>query len=95
MVGVVVSWDLFLFLVFWEVMTLASYFLVVFETENPTSLKAGFKYFVMTHIATACLIAAFLILRLRGRRLRLRGGTRGAPRRSRRRGRCSCTGSCC
>jgi hydrogenase-4 component B len=66
MIGVVVSWDLFLFLVFWEVMTLTSYFLVVFETDNPTSLKAGFKYFVMTHIATACLIAAFLVLRLRG-----------------------------
>jgi hydrogenase-4 component B len=66
MIGVVVSWDLFLFLVFWEVMTLASYFLVVFESGNPTSLKAGFKYFVMTHIATACLIAAFLVLRLRG-----------------------------
>jgi hydrogenase-4 component B len=66
MIGAVVSWDLFLFLVFWEVMTLASYFLVVFETDNPTSLKAGFKYFVMTHIATGCLIAAFLILRLRG-----------------------------
>jgi hydrogenase-4 component B len=66
MVGVVVSWDLFAFLVFWEVMTLASYFLVVFETDNPTSLRAGFKYFVMTHIATACLIAAFLVLRLKG-----------------------------
>ncbi len=66
MVGVTVAWDLFIFLVFWEVMTLASYFLVIFERENRTSLRAGFKYFVMTHIATACLIAAFVILRLKG-----------------------------
>lgn len=66
MVGVTVAWDLFIFLVFWEAMTLASYFLVIFEGENRTSLRAGFKYFVMTHVATACLIAAFVILRLKG-----------------------------
>jgi hydrogenase-4 component B len=63
MIGVTVAWDLFFFLLCWEVMTLASYFLVVFEGENRVSLRAGFKYFVITHIGTACLIAAFLILR--------------------------------
>jgi len=66
MIGVVVSWDLFMFLIFWELMTLASYFLVIFEKEKRVNLRAGFKYFVMTHIGTACLIAAFIILRLVG-----------------------------
>jgi len=63
MIGVTVVWDLFFFLVCWELMTLASYFLVVFEGANRVSLRAGFKYFVITHIGTACLIAAFLVLR--------------------------------
>jgi hydrogenase-4 component B len=63
MIGVTVAWDLFLFLICWEVMTLASYVLVVFEGANRVSLRAGFKYFVITHIGTACLIAAFLVLR--------------------------------
>ena len=62
MVGVVVSWDLLFFIVWWELMTLASYVLVVFETGNPTNLRAGIKYFVMTHVATACMLVAAILL---------------------------------
>lgn len=61
MIGVVSSSDWFFFLVFWEFMTLASYFLVIFERENPVSLRAGFKYFLMTHAATALMFAAVII----------------------------------
>ena len=66
MVGVVVVWDAFFFLIAWEFMTLSTYVLVVFEKENPINLRAGLKYFVLTHIGTACLIASIVILRVWG-----------------------------
>ncbi|MCS7252857.1 MAG: proton-conducting transporter membrane subunit [Armatimonadota bacterium] len=62
MVGVVVTWDMFYFLVFWEVMTLASYVLVVFEKRDPTVLRAGLKYFVMTHVGTTCIVTGVIII---------------------------------
>ncbi|MDD5439134.1 MAG: proton-conducting transporter membrane subunit [Candidatus Omnitrophica bacterium] len=51
-----------LFLVAWELMSLVSYFLVVFDTKHEKSVQAGTIYIVMTHIGTAFLIAAFLIM---------------------------------
>jgi hydrogenase-4 component B len=60
--GVVSVADLLFFLVFWEIMTLTSYFLVVFEGENRASRKAGLKYFVMNQAATLGMLAAGLIL---------------------------------
>ena len=51
-----------IFLVFWEIMSLVSYFLVVFDTEHEKSIQAGMIYIVMTHIGTAFLIAAFLLM---------------------------------
>ncbi|HSW38935.1 MAG TPA: proton-conducting transporter membrane subunit [Acidobacteriota bacterium] len=62
MVGVVAVRDMFFFIVFWEIMTLTSYALVVFERGNPVNLRAGFVYFLATHITTACLIIAAIIL---------------------------------
>ncbi len=50
------------FLVFWEIMSLVSYFLVVFDTKHTKSIQAGLIYIVMTHIGTAFIIAAFMIL---------------------------------
>jgi hydrogenase-4 component B len=61
-VGVVATADFLFFLVFWELMTLASFFLVIFEHENRSSQRAGLKYFVITHAATFCMVAAALIL---------------------------------
>jgi hydrogenase-4 component B len=50
------------FIVFWEIMTLTSWALVVYERENKESLKAGFIYFIVTHIATGCLILGAVVL---------------------------------
>ncbi|MFH0732301.1 MAG: proton-conducting transporter membrane subunit [Candidatus Omnitrophota bacterium] len=50
------------FLIFWEIMSLVSYFLVVFDTKHSKSIQAGMIYIVMTHIGTAFIIAAFMIL---------------------------------
>lgn len=49
------------FLLVWEVMSLASYFLVVFEREKPENIRAGFLYFLMTHVGTAFIILACLL----------------------------------
>ena len=57
----VVSGNLFSFLIFWELMSLASYFLVVFDFKHEKSIRAGTIYLVMTHVGTACLMAAFFI----------------------------------
>lgn len=62
MVGVLVTTDFLFFLIFWESMTLTSYFLVTFESENAASQRAGLKYFVITHGATLCMVAAALLL---------------------------------
>ena len=62
MAFVVTLRHLLAFLVAWEVMSLVSYFLVVFDTEHERSVQAGMIYAIMTHIGTAFLVAAFLIL---------------------------------
>jgi len=66
MVATLAARDLLQFVVCWEVMTLASYVLVVHETGDATVLRAGFKYFVMTHAATAGLLLAVMVLWAQG-----------------------------
>ena len=62
MLAVVTVADWFWFLVFWEVMTLASYFLVIFENDKRENLSAGFIYFFMTHLTSAGLMVAVMFL---------------------------------
>jgi hydrogenase-4 component B len=62
MAGTLVAANLLVFLVCWEVMALASYVLVAYETGDGTVLRAAFKYFVMTHVGTAGLMLAFILL---------------------------------
>ncbi|MGB2867730.1 MAG: hydrogenase 4 subunit B [Bacteroidota bacterium] len=62
MVGVVTAGNGFLFLIIWEVMSLATYFLITYEHEDSSSRRAGFLYIVMTHIGTSFLIVMFLLL---------------------------------
>lgn len=59
---VVTAGNILLFLFAWECMSLISYFLVVFEHEHQKSVKAGLIYAVMTHVGTAFLLVAFLLL---------------------------------
>ncbi len=60
--GSVVTTDLFWFLVFWEMMTLSSFFLVVFERESAEAQRAGLKYFVVNQGAALAMMAAVLVL---------------------------------
>ncbi len=61
MVLVVVASNALLFLVAWEVMALASFFLVTFEDEKEAVREAGWVYLVATHLGTAFLLAFFLM----------------------------------
>lgn len=61
MYAVILSGNIFTFLISWETMSVVSYFLVTFDRKEK-SAKAGLVYAVMTHLGTAFIIALFLIL---------------------------------
>lgn len=50
------------FLIAWEIMSFASYFLVVYDWHDQDNVRAGFLYLIMTYIGTAFIILAFLLL---------------------------------
>jgi formate hydrogenlyase subunit 3/multisubunit Na+/H+ antiporter MnhD subunit len=62
MLAVVVARNAVLFLVAWELMSWASFFLVMFEGEQEQVRRAGWTYLVATHLGTALLLAMFTIL---------------------------------
>jgi hydrogenase-4 component B len=53
--------DWFFFLVFWEFMTICSYFLMIFERDDPKVLRAALKYVVVTHAATMLMVIAAVV----------------------------------
>jgi hydrogenase-4 component B len=59
MLGVVLSSDSITFMVFWEVMSIASFFLVIYEYKNKDNIKSGIMYFIMTHISGLALLVMF------------------------------------
>lgn len=59
---VVTAGNIFWFLIVWELMSVSSYFLVIYEYDKQENQKAGFLYFIMTHIGAALITFAFLIL---------------------------------
>ncbi len=54
--------DALTFLLAWEGMTLASYVLVVSDTESEENARAGLLYAVMAHAGTAAILVVFLTL---------------------------------
>jgi hydrogenase-4 component B len=62
MVGVALAGDAFTFLIAWETMSLASFGLVLADHRRAEVRRAAWIYLVMTHTATACITAAFLLL---------------------------------
>ncbi|HHG83521.1 MAG TPA: NADH-quinone oxidoreductase subunit E [Bacteroidetes bacterium] len=49
------------FLLVWELMTLSSFLLVIFESKKEKTLKIGLQYLVQMHVAFFLLLIAFLI----------------------------------
>jgi len=62
MAGLVLASNVFTFLFFWELMTLASYFLVINGENNQQAENAGFLYFGMAHLGTVFIFLAFFLL---------------------------------
>ncbi len=48
------------FLIVWELMSLSSFLLVIFEHQNKATLQAGINYLVQMHIGVIFLTAAFI-----------------------------------
>ena len=61
MAMVVVSRNAVLFLMFWEIMAISSFFLVTFEHEKPEVRDAGWTYLIASHLGTAFLLVFFLL----------------------------------
>ena len=61
MVCLVVVDNAFWFLVFFEMMSLASYFLVIFD-QHEEAVSAGFQYFLIAHAGSILILIAFFIL---------------------------------
>ncbi|HBS86727.1 MAG: hypothetical protein A2W91_11915 [Bacteroidetes bacterium GWF2_38_335] len=61
MVMVTLMQSAFNFLVVWELMTVSSFILVMFDAESRPVLKAGINYLVQMHIGFILLLVGFLI----------------------------------
>ena len=61
MVMVVIADNAFYFYLFWEMMTITSYFLVICESDD-AAIDAGFLYFFIAHGFAALVLVAFLLL---------------------------------
>jgi hydrogenase-4 component B len=56
---VVVADGMISFLLSWELMTLSSFFLVIYDHEEAENRRAGYQYFVLSQVGAMFIIAAF------------------------------------
>ncbi len=61
MLAVCMLRETFPFLVMWEMMTLSSFFLVIFESEERTHLKTGINYLVQMHLGMFFILTGFAL----------------------------------
>lgn len=62
MVMVLMARTALLFLMAWEIMSVAAYFLVTFEHEKAEVRQAGWIYLIATHLGMAFLVIVFVLL---------------------------------
>jgi len=62
MAVVMLADDAYLFMVAWETMALASYFLVTSQHRIPEIRRAGFLYLLMAHIGAVCILLSFGVM---------------------------------
>lgn len=62
MIFVILSKNALSFLLFWELMSLISFILVLFDYKQKENIDASIIYFIMTHIGTVFIIISFGIL---------------------------------
>jgi hydrogenase-4 component B len=61
MQGVLLASTPFAFLIFWEVMSLSSFFLVMADKKEE-SIRAALFYLIMTHLGAGAILAGFMLL---------------------------------
>jgi hydrogenase-4 component B len=61
MLMVVTVSNAFFFLVFWEMMTLTSYFLVSFDGRDETAVRAGYLYMLVAHAGGMLIMLSFFV----------------------------------
>ena len=69
MIMVVTVQNALFFLIVWEVMSLSSFFLVIFEGEKKEVIKAGIKYLVYMHFSVIFILTAFILLNIQANSL--------------------------
>ncbi|MCC6347459.1 MAG: hydrogenase 4 subunit B [Nitrospirales bacterium] len=62
MILVVLADDALIFLISWELMAAASYFLVLYEDERPENRRAAFLYLVIAHVGAISLLLSFGVM---------------------------------
>jgi formate hydrogenlyase subunit 3/multisubunit Na+/H+ antiporter MnhD subunit len=62
MMLVVLADDAFAFMVAWEIMSLASYFLVAYQHRHAANRRAAFIYLLMAHVGALAILLAFGVL---------------------------------
>ncbi|NOT12225.1 MAG: hydrogenase 4 subunit B [Methylococcaceae bacterium] len=62
MLLVLLADDAFFFMIAWELMSVASYFLVAIQHENPANRRAAFLYLLMAEVGALSIILAFGVL---------------------------------
>jgi len=62
MQGIVLADDAFTFMLFWELMSVSSYFFVTFEHEHKSNRKAGYTYLIMAHVSGLLILGCFAAL---------------------------------
>lgn len=60
LIGVCVVQNSFVFLLLWEILALAVFVLVIFESNKKKTIKAGINYLVQSHISIVLLMTGFL-----------------------------------
>lgn len=61
MLGVCMVQHTFAFLITWEIMSISSLVLVLFDYSNPKTIQAGLNYMIQMHIGVALITVAFII----------------------------------
>lgn len=64
MLMVVTVQNALFFLIVWEIMSLSSFFLVIFEGEKKEVIRAGIKYLIYMHLSVIFIMAAFVLLNI-------------------------------
>lgn len=66
MLLVLLADDAFTFMIAWELMSVASYFLVTYQHQHEANRRAGFLYLLMAHIGALAILLGFGVLSIGG-----------------------------